>query len=132
VIVGYLYAYTSNFATFILDATLVIAVTFFGTSIAAAILPWRKPQLYQNSPIARYKVGGIPLITIAGAITALFLLFNLYQWFTNDNYAVNDPTSLVFMGAMYLLALVIYVVAYFVRRNQGINLTAIHEEIPVE
>jgi APA family basic amino acid/polyamine antiporter len=132
VIVGYLYAYTSNFYKFILDATLVIAVTFFGTSIAAAILPWRKPQLYQNSPIARYKVAGIPLITVSGALTALFIGFNLYEWFTNSNYAVNDKTSLWFMGGMYLLALVIYLVAYFVRKSQGINLKAIYEEIPVE
>jgi amino acid transporter len=132
VIVGYLYAYTSNFATFILDATLVIAVTFFGTSIAAMILPWRKPHLYQNSPIARYKVAGIPLITVSGFLTALFIGFNLYEWFTNANYAVNDKTSLRFMGVMYLLAILIYVVAYFVRRSQGINLKAIYEEIPVE
>ena len=130
--VSWLYVYTADFATFILDATLVIAVTFFGTSIAAMILPYRKKRLYENSPIARYKVAGIPLITITGAITALFLGFNLYHWFTNDLYAVNNSTSLWFMAAMYGLAIVIYVVAWFVRRSQGINLSAIHREIPVE
>lgn len=132
VVVGYLYAYTSNFATYILDATLVIAVTFFGTAVAAAILPWRKPHLYQNSPIARYTVAGIPLITVSGVLTAAFIGFNLYHWFTNDLYAVNNRDSLVFMGIMYGLAIVIYVVAYVVRRSQGINLKAIYEEIPVE
>jgi APA family basic amino acid/polyamine antiporter len=132
IVVSWLYAYTSDFATFILDATLVIAVTFFGTSIAAMILPYRKKRLYENSPIARYKVAGIPLITITGAITALFLGFNLYHWFTNDLYAVNNSTSLWFMASMYGLAIVIYVVAWFVRRSQGINLSAIHREIPVE
>ena len=132
IVVSWLYVYTSDFATFILDATLVIAVTFFGTSIAAMILPYRKKRLYENSPIARYKVAGIPLITITGAITALFLGFNLWHWFTNDLYAVNNSTSLWFMASMYGLALVIYVVAWFVRRSQGINLSAIHREIPVE
>jgi basic amino acid/polyamine antiporter, APA family len=132
IVVSWLYVYTADFATFILDATLVIAVTFFGTSIAAMILPYRKKRLYENSPIARYKVAGVPLITVAGAITALFLGFNLYHWFTNDLYAVNNSTSLWFMAAMYGLAIVIYVVAWFVRRSQGINLSAIHREIPVE
>jgi len=130
--VGYFYADTDKFKDFILDATLVIAVTFFGSAIAAAILPWRKKTLYQNSPIARYKVAGIPLITVSGAITALFLGFNLYQWFTNDDYAVNNSTSLWFMLGMYVLALVIYVVAKIYRRSQGIDLSAIHREIPVE
>jgi amino acid transporter len=130
--VGALYAYTSNFATYILDATLVIAVTFLGTAIAAAILPWRKKTLYQNSPIARYTVAGIPLITVSGVITALFLGFNLWKWFEDDLYAVNNRDSLYFMGAMYALALVIYVVAKIYRRSQGIDLSAIHREIPVE
>jgi APA family basic amino acid/polyamine antiporter len=132
VIVGALYAYTTKFQTYILDATLVIAVTFFGTSIAAAILPWRKKTLYENSPIARYKVLGIPLITVSGAITALFLGWNLWKWFDDALYAVNNKQSLVFMGIMYVLALIIYIGAKIVRRRQGIDLSAIHREIPVE
>ena len=129
---GYLYVYTANFATYILDAVLVIAMTFFGTSIAAAVLPWRKKSLYANSAIARYKVLGIPLITVSGVLTAGFLGFNLYQWFTDANYAVNNKESLYFMGSMYLLAIVVYVVARVVRRSQGIDLRAVYQEIPVE
>jgi hypothetical protein len=110
----------------------VIAVTFFGTAIAAMVMPWAKKRLYESSPMARYKVAGIPLITVTGFITALFLGFNLYHWFTNALYAVNNRDSLYFMGGMYLLALVIYVVAKVVRKSQGIDLSAIHKEIPVE
>jgi hypothetical protein len=36
------------------------------------------------------------------------------------------------MGAMYVLAIVIYVVARLVRRRQGIDLGLINKEIPVE
>jgi basic amino acid/polyamine antiporter, APA family len=131
-VVSAFYAYTTTFKTWILDATLVIAVTFFGTAIAAMILPWRKKRIYENSPIARYKVAGIPLITVTGFLTAAFLGFNLWHWFTNDLYAVNNKDSLIFMAGMYVLALVIYVVAKIVRRQQGIELAAIHREIPVE
>jgi APA family basic amino acid/polyamine antiporter len=131
-IVSAFYAYSLSFRTYILDATLVIAITFFGTSIAAMILPWRKKSLFENSPIAKYKVAGIPLITITGFLTALFLGFNIWEWFSSDLYAVNNKTSLYFMGSMYLLALVIYVVARVYRKSQGIDLKAIYQEIPVE
>ena len=138
-IVSGFYAYWLTFRTFILDATLVIAVTFFGTAIAATILPWRKKHLFENSAIARYKVAGIPLISISGFLTALFLGFNLYKWlwppFNSDSsnlYAINVPKSLYFMGGMYVLALVIYLVAKFYRKSQGIELKAIYQEIPVE
>jgi APA family basic amino acid/polyamine antiporter len=131
-VVGALYAYTDNFATYILDAVLVIAITFFGTAIAATILPFRKRHLYENSPIARYKFLGIPLISITGFVTAVFLGFNLWKWFQDDLYAVNNRDSLVFMGIMYALAILIYVAARIYRRRQGIDLRAVHEEIPVE
>src|SRR5207244_10045225 len=39
IIVSAFYAYKSGFITYTLDATLVIAVTFFGTAIAAMVLP---------------------------------------------------------------------------------------------
>jgi len=137
IIVSAFFAYSLSFRTYILDATLVIAVTFFGTSIAAMILPWRKKHLYDNSPIARYKVLGIPLITVTGFLTALFLGFNLYKWLwppasQGNLYAINNKQSLVFMGSMYLLALVIYVIAKLYRKSQGIELKAIYQEIPVE
>jgi basic amino acid/polyamine antiporter, APA family len=132
VVVSLLYAYTTDFRTYILDAVLVIAVTFLGTSIAAIVLPWRKKHLYENSPLARYKVAGIPLITISGVLTALFLAYNLWKWLDDELYAVNNRSSLVFLGSMYLLALVIYVAAKVVRKRQGIDLNAIHQEIPVE
>jgi len=36
------------------------------------------------------------------------------------------------MGALYVLAIVVYVVARVVRRRQGIDLSLINKEIPVE
>jgi amino acid transporter len=132
VVVSALYAYNATFRTATLDATLVIAVTFLGTAFAATILPWRRPRIFENSPIARYRVAGVPLISIAGAITFLFLAWLLYLWLRDDVYGVNNPTSLRYMGILYALALVIYVVAKVVRSRQGIDLKRIHQEIPVE
>jgi APA family basic amino acid/polyamine antiporter len=136
-IVSAVYAYSLTFRSYLFAATFVIVVTFFGTSIAAAILPWRKKQLYQNSPIARYKVLGIPLITFSGVITALFLGWNIYKWIwpplSNGNlYGINVPDSMSFMGGMYLLAVIIYIVAKVYRKRQGIDLSAVYKEIPVE
>ena len=132
IIVSAIYAYSSSFRHYTYDATLVIAVTFLGTAFAAMILPWRKKALHENSPIAKYKVGGIPLITVAGTITFAFLLFNLIQWFKHDGYFVNDKGSLIWMGILYGLALLIYVAARLIRRRQGVDLSRIHAEIPVE
>ena len=130
--ISYFYAYNSKFATWTLDATLVIAITFAGSAIAAAILPWRKPQIYNASPIARYRVAGIPLITVAAVGFLVILGFALYKWFQDNVYGVNNHSSLWYMGALYLAALVIYVGSRLYRRWQGLDLKMVYGEIPAE
>lgn len=134
IVLSWFYAYNSTFAGFTLDASLVIAVTFFGSAIAATILPWWKPEIYQNSPIVRYTIVGIPLISVAGAVTTLFLGWTLWQWITNALYGIGtgNADSIKFLGILYAAAAVLYVVARLYRRAQGVDLEAIHAEIPAE
>src|SRR5438445_11082430 len=116
-------------------ATGVIAITFLGTSIAAAILPWRRKDIFQNSPISRFRIAGIPVITITGVVSAIFLLFMLAEWSFNSVYGTSfsiNSTSPIYFAGTYLVAIAIYVVARVVRRRQGIDLSRIHREIPVE
>lgn len=119
--VSAIYAYGTTFRHYILDAVLVIAITYMMTALAAAILPWRRPELYTNSPIARYKIDGIPLVTLAGVITFAFLAFNLVYWFEYKGYFVNDAGSFLFMRILYVVAIDIYVVAKAIRKRQGID-----------
>src|SRR5260370_28195059 len=82
-VVSAIWAYRPSFQTIFLDATPVIAITFLGTTIAAIILPLRRQVLYYASPIAKYKIGGIPMITVAGGITAASLVYMLWEWALN-------------------------------------------------
>ncbi len=134
VILSYFYAFNSDFVALTLDATLVIAVTFFGSAFAATILPWWKKSLYDSSPIARYKVLGLPLISLAGGITTIFLGWVLYLWITDPLYAIGigNPNSIIFLGVLYGAAAVLYVAARLYRRTQGVDLEKIHAEIPSE
>jgi basic amino acid/polyamine antiporter, APA family len=130
--IAYFYAYNTDFYSWTLAATQVIAITFTGSAIAALIFPWRRPDVYNASPIARYKVAGLPLISVAAFAFLIILGFALYEWFTNDLYAVNDRNTLIYMGSFYVLAIVIYFGSRFYRRRQGIDMRMVHSEIPAE
>ena len=110
----------------------MIAVTFLGSTVAAAILPWRKPEIYNASPIAKYKVAGIPLITLAASLFLAFLGFCIYKWLQDGVYGSNNHDSLIYMGCLYGVALAIYVGSRIVRRRQGMDLSMVYEEIPAE
>src|SRR5260370_40559471 len=127
-----IYAYSTTFRNYPVDATLVLAVTYLFSAIAVVVLPWRKPDLWRASPASRIKVLGVPIVPVAGVVTIGLLVFNLVEWLSNNNYFVNNKSSLIYMGSMYVLAIVVYVVARLVRRRQGIDLGLINKESPVE
>jgi APA family basic amino acid/polyamine antiporter len=127
-----LYWYDTTFHSYTLDATLVIAVTYLFSAIAVVLLPFVKPDLWRASPASRLKVLGVPVVPAAGVVTIALLGYNLYEWLSRSGYGVNGHNSLVYMGCMYVLAIVIYVTARIVRNRQGIDLSLINKEIPVE
>ncbi len=143
-IIAALFAWNAaNFQTLTLCSTLVIAVTYLGSTVAATLLPWLKKDLYNASPIAKYKVFGVPLITVAGVIFGGFLVFLLYEWILDPNalygigVSINPDgyqnwSSVFYMLGMYVLALIIYVGFKWYRRREGIDIDKIYEEIPVE
>ncbi len=126
------YAYNATFVTYTYDATLVIAVTFLFSSIAVVLLPFLKKDLWRASPASKIRVLGVQIVPVAGWVTIGLLGFDLYEWLTNANYGVNNRDSLYYMGAMYVLAIVLYIAARVIRRRQGIDLGLINKEIPVE
>ncbi len=137
IVVAYLFAYNiASFQTLTLCSTLVIAVTFLGTTIAAIVLPYTKPDLYKASPIAQYNVFGIPLITIAGVIFGGFLVYLLYQWIIDPNalygIGIKNTSSIYYMLGNYALAAVIYFGFKAYRKSKGIDLNKVQAEIPVE
>jgi APA family basic amino acid/polyamine antiporter len=129
---GALYAYNTTFHSYTLDATLVIAVTYLGSAIAVVLLPLRKPDLWAASPASKIKLLGVPVVPAAGVITIALLVYSLIEWLSNDSYFVNSHDSLYYMAAMYILAIVLYVGARIIRNRQGIDLSLINKEIPVE
>ena len=140
IITSALYAYTPVNAEFgvtwfkllTYDATVVIAIMFLGTGLAFMIMPWRTKAMWESSSLPKWKVAGIPVMSIVAAGYSAFLVFNLYLWFKDAVYGVNNTKSLYFMGALYLLAIVIWVVAWVVRKGQGMALETVAKEIPAE
>ena len=130
VVVSVIYAYSSDFRALTLDATLVIAVTFLGSAIAATILPWYKPAIFDNSAVAHLKL----VVSGAGLITAIILGWTILLWLKDPLYGigVGNTNSIIFLGIVYGAAALLYVGARLVRRSQGIDLDAIHSEIPAE
>ncbi len=143
--VSYLYAYdVGGFISITLAATQGIAIMYFGTAIAAIILPYKKKELFEASPIAQMKVAGIPLITVAGVVFAGFLGFLLVEWLFDPwlntggegpglyGISFKNTNSMIYLGVCYALSAAIYYGFKSYRKKGGIDLDKVQAEIPVE
>jgi APA family basic amino acid/polyamine antiporter len=126
VIISILYAYNIvGFQSIVLDATLVIAVTFLGTTLAGILLPWRQKEIFDGSPISRYIMPTWLswLVTVLYVVTAGYLVYLTYDYAGQVFAQWGDQTGLtqaivVLIAALSILNVVMLAyVAIFVGRK---------------
>jgi basic amino acid/polyamine antiporter, APA family len=126
VIISILYAFNIvGFQSIVLDATLVIAVTFFGTTLAAILLPWRQKEIFDGSPIARYIMPSwvswlVSVLFVGAAAYLIYLTFNyagqvFAQW--GDQTGLTQAIILLIVVLSVVNILLLAYVAAFVGRK---------------
>jgi APA family basic amino acid/polyamine antiporter len=86
IIISILYAHNIfDFQTLALDATLVIAVTFLGSTVAAILLPWKLKDVFEGSPIAKMKVPN----WLSWVVMILFVAGSLYLIVVSLRYGLD-------------------------------------------
>jgi len=126
VIISILYAFNIvNMQSIVLDATLVIAITFFGTALAAILLPWRQKSVFDGSPIAKYKMPAWLswVVTLAYAAAAVYLIYQMFGYSQEVFAQWGDQTGLTqgMIGVVAVLsvanaALLLWVAYYVIRK----------------
>jgi amino acid transporter len=107
IIISILYAWNVlSFKSIVLDATLVIAVTFFGTTLAGIVLPWKQKEIFDGSPIARYVMPSwlswlVTVLFVGAAGYLIWLTVNL----GGQVFAVFGEQTLLTQAIIALLAL---------------------------
>jgi amino acid transporter len=119
---------------YIFNYIAIFAIAFWITSFAAIVLPYRKRELFESAPdIVRYRVGGVPLVTIAGVINFVLFSLILYSSFTLPAFAGPvGPIAIAFVLGIYVVGVIIYFIAAAIRRQQGVDLNLLYSEIPPE
>ena len=118
-----------------------VATAGFGTEIAyvflcltAILFPYRLRRVYASSPVAKYRVGRVPLISILGVLALVFNLFLTYEYVAGPNLFLTYPLlqSDEFVIGLFLACLAIYPISRLVRRRKGIDVSLAFKEIPPE
>ncbi len=116
-------------ATFWSAGALAGAIMFSATAVSALLFPYVAKDIYELSPIAKYKIGGLPLISVLGTIALVWLLIMTYVDLAVPQFGLRG-IALYFDIGIYVLVIIVYYAMRLYRKRQGIELTLAFKEIP--
>lgn len=122
----------TSFFTVLAYAILFLLTAMTLLAVSAAILPYRRPELYRASAVQRSFLG-IPVLTISAllGLAGLGLAWYLFLHYPELGIA-NPATSLRNVAIVAVAGMLIYAVAAVWRSRAGLSLGALGTEIPPE
>ena len=107
-------------------------VTFMVAALAGVVFPWRRREMFQASPAARWSFAGIPTLSIVAALAFVVYAIMFYSLLSQDALGSNNSTSIVAMFVVIAAAAILYPVAYVINKRRGVNIALVGRELPPE
>jgi basic amino acid/polyamine antiporter, APA family len=131
-LLNYLNVY-QNLGAYLLNLIAVLGLAFVIVSLAAAALPWTRPNLVAAGPaLGARRVAGVPLISVVGVISAVSWAFVVWTAFHTGFGGTLSWKPMIQAFVPTIIAIVWYLALTAYRRSQGISLTRTFQEIPPE
>lgn len=126
-----LFVFTTYFITLIIFIELALLAWSFVLA-AGIVFPYRRPEMYEKSPIANKRLFGLPVMTVACAAGFVAAAFYFFVLFFDTFAAGHDPVRLTIMAVTFVGGLVLFWIARAVRASKGVNIDLAFKEIPIE
>lgn len=113
-------------------------LSFIVCSLAAIVFPYRLKAVFESSPV-NWRVGGIPLMSIIGAVSFVFLLIVEWIWWADPINGLDATTATLGDDRMKILTILVlltgalwYLGARYVQARRGVHIERAFAEIPPE
>ncbi len=124
------FVWTPEFATLVGIFGFILG--FLLVSASAIVFPYRMREVFESSPV-RWRVGGIPVVSIVGVLSVVALVIMAWAFLTDPSAGLNGRPGLVWMNVgIFASGLVIYFVAKAVQSSRGVDISKAFKELPVE
>jgi amino acid transporter len=124
--------YGSNFFTVYANAVVITVVSLVLMSIAVILFAYLRKEMWDGSVVTT-RIVGVPITTIAGVGALVVAVLVGYFYLHYACLGITDRwQAFRNAGIVVAAAIVVYFVADWVRRRQGIALTKAASEIPPE
>jgi amino acid transporter len=105
--------------------------SFLAVSLTAIVFPFIKRDVFESSPIA-WRVGRVPVITIVGVVSTVFMVFGISRILVDKTYTPNLAFGDIGGAIVLAVGAIAFYVARAYRRSRGVNIDQRYREIPIE
>lgn len=109
-----------------------ITLFFIVVALAGTLFPWRRPQMFEESPLGRLKIGKVPTITIVGILAMAVYLFFLLPLLLNGKLGANSHFGLWCILVIAVIPFPIYWISRMFNARRGVDLKLAFLELPPE
>ena len=131
-VLAFILWFVPNLETYALSTSMTTALYAGLSCLAAALFPYRAKAIYNSSPITKYKLGGLPLITVVGALGFVECLIVIGFYLFEKNLGLASSPGLIGMLAVYVLTFVWFWATRAQNKRKGIDVDLNFKTIPPE
>jgi amino acid transporter len=124
-----LYIYGHGFTSVILNSLLIKFVAWGIVSLAAVAIPFTCKDIFEQSPV-RYKLGGVPVISILGGVSFLTFAYYVVNSVTTTVFYTPTGYQAGFLVFLFGATIVWYFIAAAYRKSQGIDISKAFARLP--
>jgi basic amino acid/polyamine antiporter, APA family len=131
--VAYWYVFPSLLAGLVASGMQLVSV-FALTSISAILLPYRKKvaNIWSASPFSRWKILGVPVLTISGVVYLCYIVVLLYYaFFSEKTRDVTGKNLGLFVGT-WIVGMCWYFAWRYHGKSQGVDVGITYGQLPPE
>jgi APA family basic amino acid/polyamine antiporter len=128
-----LYAYWTKFVEITLGLLILNITGFAATMAAAVVFPYTKKAMFESTVASRYRIAGVPWMSVAAIVFLGFVVFVDVQALRADELGLNGTSGLIFIFGCYAISAIIYITSkLYRRRKDGLDLALVYRELPAE
>jgi APA family basic amino acid/polyamine antiporter len=118
----------------LVGAGMQLVSVFLLTALSAVVLPFRRKTatLWESSPYHDWRVGRLPMSSLAGLVYMVYIAILLYFAFLDTRTREVNAKNLLFLAGAWLLGLLWYVFWRQHNRKDGIDVSVTYGQLPPE
>lgn len=118
---------------FLLGSTLIYEILWLTCAVAAVVFPYRMREIYKKSPISRFEIEGVPIISLLGLGMIGYTTYMIYLSLTIPALGViSSVQTIPILIGLCLISAMLYIFTRWHRTRQGMDLNMLFKQVPPE